>query len=201
MSAWWNFHSASWGGASIETIYEPKDLICDPYQYQGLLADDNIISNNYPILKESYRVTRIKPYYRGAHLYHGISFYYSYTRTDDFSTQDYSHTQRYNLEVSYVSTWGDGDPSDQIRPYECSPGYVTYSYYGTPKSITGHGASETTKNVSNVTISGIPFVRSEYKSWTGTIQDWSGAQGCPIRGPWPPIPETTTTPTLNLYTY
>ena len=181
MSAYWNFDSCSWGGASFDPTNEPSDLICNNYDNLG--GDyNNITSGEYYAVSNSFPA---KVDDNGNVEYsHGISFEYSKTV--------YTASEYHNLTVSYQSTYYTVDS----YPYACEPTYYSPPYGGTPYLI-GYNASEKIQTVSNVTISGIPFLKVVTKLFSGS--DYSSNPSCPQVGTYPSEP--TTTPTLNLHTY
>ena len=181
MSAYWNFDSGSWGGASFDPTNEPSDLICNDNDNLG--DDVNNISND-----ESYVVSNSFPSKvdddDSAEYLHGISFEYSKTV--------YTGSGFHRLTVNYQSTYY----VDDSYPYVCEPTYYS-PYGGGSPYIIGYAAFEKIITASNVTISGIPFLKIVTKEFFG--RDYSANPSCPTVGTYPSEP--TTTPTLNLHTY
>ena len=181
MSAYWNFDSGSWGGASFDPTNEPSDLICNN---NDNLGDDynNISSNEYYVVSNSFPA---KVDDNGNVEYvHGISFQYSKTVFLNPGVR--------NLTVRYQSTYY----IDNAYPYVCEPIYY-YPYGGGNPYLIGYTATERIKTVSNVAISGIPFLKVVTKFFSSS--DYSANPSCPLVGTYPSEP--TTIPTLNLHTY
>ena len=181
MSAYWNFDSGSWGGASFDPTNEPSDLICNNNDNLG--SDINGISvDEYYFVSNSFP-SKIDDNGNVEYM-HGIQFYYLKVVL--------TPTDSHRLIVSYHSTYYLNDS----YAYNCAPNYY-YPSGGGPPYIIGYGASEKIKTVSNVTISGIPFLKVVEKEFFGS--DYSANPSCPLVGTYPSEP--TTTPTLNLHTY
>ena len=181
MSAYWNFDSCSWGGASFDPTNEPSDLICNDNDNLG--DDINNISNDEYYVVSNSLPSKVDDNGNVEYL-HGISFEYSKTV--------YTGTVFHRLTVNYQSTYY----IDDSYPYVCEPTYYS-PYGGGPPYIIGYAAFEKIITASNVTISGIPFLKVVTKEFSGS--DYSANPSCPIVGTYPLEP--TTTPTLNLHTY
>lgn len=181
MSAYWNFDSGSWGGASFDPTNEPSDLICNNNNNLG--TDYNYISND-----EYYSVSNSFPFKLddngNLEYLHGISFrYYKIVNTaSGFHLLTVKYQSPYYVVDSY--------------PYVCEPTYYSPYGGGTPYII-GYVAAEKIQTVSYVTISGIPFLKEVTKEFAAA--DYSSNPSCPLVGTYPSEP--TTTPTLNLHTY
>ena len=181
MSAYWNFDSGSWGGASFDPTNEPGDLICNNNDNLG--DDINNISNDEFYVVSNGFPSKVDDNVNVEYL-HGIQFYYF--------NEVPTGTGFHRLTVSYQSTYY----IDDSYPYECDPTYY-YPYGGGPPYIIGYAASEKIITASDVIISGIPFLKIVTKEFFGT--DYSTNPSCPTVGTYPLEP--TTTPTLNLHTY
>jgi len=192
MNAYWNFNNASWGGASFNPDNEPKDLICDETLNIGSGANGSpfgggefSVSNNLPSI---FFIGGTK-YYR-----HGISMSFAADRI----TYNNNGEQSSSIEVDYFPSYyvEDGNSS----PYNCVD-----LFFGEPpeQELIGRRASERTQTVSNVTISGIPFIKKVVKLFFGEVAESGGEDDIGAVPPCPTAnyPADPGLPTLNLHTY
>tara|TARA_R110001592_G_scaffold51361_1_gene158023 strand:+ start:244 stop:921 length:678 start_codon:yes stop_codon:yes gene_type:complete len=186
VNAYWNFDSMSFGGASFNPDNQPKDLICNESDNRG--SDENylnpkelfIVNNSFP-----------KKYNVGDKIYyaHGISFEYSTGESGD-------NPEKFT-SVHYTSTV----PSLNVPEASnvCSI-LETSTTYGSVYTI-GKSTLAFEKNVSSVTIGGLPFVKTVSKSFYGEDYDdpvGSGNATCPLASF---LSETSEVPSLTLHTY
>jgi hypothetical protein len=187
MSAYWNIDSVSFGGAEFDPTNEPKDLICTPTANQG--TDINSIQNSSTRIEQyvvsignPFRINDVEEdeiYYA-----HNLNFQYNNYSFNSISRGDASNADIFT-DVIYTSTLYH----DDAIAYACSPSY----YHG---SIAYYGADEIKLEVSEVTIEGIPFIRTFRQSFSGTSAN--AASGCPIAEF---NPGTDLVPSITLHTY
>ena len=190
MNAYWNFKSATFGGATFEPGNEPKDLICDETLNIGSASSYNnefSVSNNFPSI-----------FFLGGNKYyrHGITMSFS----DSKVTNENNGLQGSSSLVNYFSSYYVVTP-DFSEPLTCID-----ATFGEPPNaeVIGKEASEKTQNFSNVTISGIPFIKKVVHQFFGDVFAVEGSDGKlgPVPGcPSPDYPADPGTPTLNLHTY
>lgn len=189
MESYWNLDEINWGGAVLNPTNEPKDLICNP--------NDNLGSDQYIITQttsedEFYVVSASRPRIvvdgSNEHYYHGLSASYFY-RKDTLNTGE-SISQI--TSVSYSSTQG---ASNSIDDTGCQP-----VYYGSPPYIIGYSRTVDNYTFTNVTINGIPFVKT-----VRTLFDGFNYQTPTTPNPSCPnpayLPALGTTPNITLHTY
>ena len=191
MNAYWNFKSATFGGATFEPGNEPKDLICDETLNIGSGANGSFfgggefsVSNNLP----SIFFIGGNKYYR-----HGISMSFAVDRI----TYNNNGIQSSSTSVDYFSSYYvEGSDS---HTYNCVD-----LFFGEPpeQELIGRRASERIRNFSNVTISGIPFIKKVSKLFFGEVAASGGEDEIgPVPGCPSPSYSEPGTPTLNLHTY
>lgn len=195
VAAYWNFHSASFSGASFEPGNQPRDLICTPTDAQGVDTDHSAgstsetfsVSNGAPrkVLDQN---DAEKTYYA-----HGISFEYN-TSTGGGENIEKSTSVFYTSTVS-ANPSPFGDPI----PYTCTILSTTTSGGGS-YSI-GKVARKRTVDLSSVTIDGLPFVKTVIKSFVGATFDDPVGSGNAECEPASFLSETTEVPSLTLWSY
>lgn len=193
MQAYWNFDSATFGGATFNPSNEPKDLICNSDDNVGSASDGDsrpgypgefIIINSLPtfFFKDG------EKYYK-----HGIKMTFA---ASNFQTLSPNGQQESSISVEYFSSLYV-DNSDQDQAYTCVT--QTFGPPGEEEDI-GKASSERITTISSVTISGIPFIKRVIKSFGGeNLVDNIGDPLPPC--PSPSYPAEPSTPTLNLHTY
>jgi len=196
MNAYWNFKSATFGNETKEATFEPgnepKDLICDETLNIGSDEVGTVepnkggkfsVSNNFPSI---FSIGGNK-YYR-----HGISMSFA---AENLATGNFYNSS--SIEVNYFSGYYvDSDSS----PYNCVD-----LFFGEPpeQELIGRRASERIQNFSNVTISGIPFIKAVIKIFDGEVAASGGEDDIGAVPPCPTAnyPAEPGTPTLKLHTY
>jgi len=190
MNAYWNFNNASWGGASFNPDNEPKDLICDETLNIGVGA----AGSSSPNQGGSFSVSNALPkfFFRDGVKYykHGISMSFS-ART---RIEENNGVKDSEIGVNYFS--GLYVEDSNLYPYSC-----TDIIFGEPPSdeVIGKEASEKTQSFSQVTISGIPFIKEVFTLFDGEAyrdDPDSALPQCPS-----PSYVDPGTPTLTLHTY
>ena len=192
MAAYWNFDSATFGGATFNPDNEPKDLICNESLNVGS-ASDGDSRPGYPGL---FTVTNSLPtifFIDGVKYYkHGIKMTFSAETYQALS----GGAQASLIDVQYLSSLYI-DRSDSNQAYTC----VT-EMFGPPgeQFPIGKSASEFNQTASAVTISGIPFIKVVTKS-RGGVNYVANANDPLPPCPAPNFPAEPSTPTLTLHTY
>ena len=180
MSAYWNFKSVTWEGATFKPGNKPKDLICNPSANSGGAHDGSYtVVNGLPSIYVENEVN----YYA-----HGISM--SFSAINSSALEDAGQSSR----VSVVYRPTIYPKANNLSSYKC-----VNETFGEPPNpdIIGKSAYEKTQDVSSVTISGIPFIKIVEKTFSGTL--FNGLSGpCPLSN-YPSIPSGD--PTLALHTY
>tara|TARA_R110000796_G_C14414268_1_gene419134 strand:- start:31 stop:705 length:675 start_codon:yes stop_codon:yes gene_type:complete len=186
MSAYWNFLSATFGGATFAPGNEPKDLICNPNANTGGNSNGDSSPNQNGLFAVSHGIPTIFVVDGVKYYNHGIGMTFNAVNT---STNG-GAGQSSRVSVVYQSTiYQEGD---NLSAYEC-----VNETAGEPPEIIGKSAYEKTQDVSSVTISGIPFIKIVEKTFSGTL--FNGLSGpCPLSN-YPSIPSGD--PTLALHTY
>ena len=193
MNAYWNFDSATFGGATFNPSNQPKDLICNASANVGSNSDGDsrpgypgefIVTNSLPkfFFKDGVK------YYK-----HGISMSFS---ASTFQTLSPNGEESSSIDVQYLSSLYS-DQSDRNQAYTCID-----QTFGPPgeEEVIGKASSEFNQSASAVTISGIPFIKVVTKSRGGT--NLVTNIGDPIPPcPAPNFPAEPSTPTLTLHTY
>tara|TARA_R110000822_G_scaffold114071_1_gene245503 strand:+ start:456 stop:1139 length:684 start_codon:yes stop_codon:yes gene_type:complete len=187
MSAYWNFKSVSWEGATFEPGNKPKDLICNPSANSGGAYNGSdganqsglyVVGNGLPSIYVENEVN----YYA-----HGISMSFSAMNSSALEGAEQ------NSRVSVVYRPTIYPKANDLSSYKCVN--ITFGEPPNP-DIIGKSALEKTQDVSSVIISGIPFIKIVEKSFGGTF--YNGSSGpCPLAN-YPSIPGD---PTLELHTY
>jgi len=187
MNAYWNFDSATFGGASFNPDNQPKDLICNASANVG----SNVDGDSRPGYPGEFIVTNSLPtifFKDGVKYYkHGISM--SFSATNDAALVGGGSSS--STFVTYSSSLYVVDQN--LSPYSCVD--ETFGEPPNPEVI-GKSASERTQTISSVTIGGIPFIKNVIKSFGGLAYNGPGTS-CPT----PNFPAEPSTPTLNLHTY
>ena len=200
MSAYWNIDSISFGGATWNPNNEPTDLICDEDANVG--SGENIIIDNPPVEGKGFRVSIYKPtyfidstdeYLTDEYLKHGLSCRFFHGQEINEGLGDYGISEILSTVIEYRSgRYGEIEDSDT----GCE------AVYGGPNNTDFIGFTRTkeTQSVTNVTISGIPFIRTVRKYYSGFtfIVDERSNPQCPVPRF---LPETGETPTITLHTY
>lgn len=189
MNAYWNFKSASFGGATLDPGNQPKDLICSPDANVG----DAGSGDSSPNQGGEFTVRNSRPsiyYFGGVKYYkHGIRMRFIASR----ESEENGGGRGSYVVVSYFS--GLYTVSTPLFGYSC----VDELYCPDPPpascDVIGKSASERTESFTAVTIGGIPFVRKVFKSFGGSF--YGDGVPCPARN-YPSIPDV---PTLTLHTY
>tara|TARA_R110002167_G_scaffold8861_1_gene40601 strand:+ start:443 stop:1123 length:681 start_codon:yes stop_codon:yes gene_type:complete len=186
MNAYWNFDSVSWGGASFNPDNEPKDLICNERLNVGNGGGGGFeVSNALPTF---FYIDGVK-YYK-----HGISMSFSASNeTTEF--EGWNGGVASYIQVNYFSSLYS--VSSNLAGYDCID-----ETYGEPPDppVIGKSASERTQSISSVTISGIPFIKTVFKSFGGAFyknEPTDPLPPCPTQS----YPSEPGLPTLNLHTY
>jgi hypothetical protein len=178
-SAYWNIESVSFGGATFEPGNEPRDLICTPTANVG--ENYNILqdgSNRREHYLASIRFPKKVEDVANSELYyvHGIYF--------EYSNYTFNNGLDMYTDVIYQSSYY----RDNESAYSC---YLIDHGGGNERE-----ATETTLDVSEVTIEGIPFVKTVSKSFYSYGN--SASSSCPSSQF---NSETTLEPSLTLHTY
>ena len=195
MNAYWNFKSATFGGATFEPDSKPKDLASDKTLNLGSasVGDDKTggswtVSNAFPsqFVDENNKL----------HYKHGISMRYLST----VSVEENGGGKSSTTEVRYFSALYTV-PGD-LSPYVCAD--EEYCTGPDECSPIGKSAIEKTQSISQVTIGGIPFIKEVIKRSSGTYYRVSDGAGgltemppCPVAA----YPAEPAQPTLTLHTY
>ena len=201
VAAYWNFHSASFSGASLEPTNEdggevqPRDLICNPRDSQGADTDHSAGSTSETFVVRNISPRKVldqndaeKTYYA-----HGISFEYN------TSTGGGENIEKFT-SVFYTSTIAQNpSPFGSAIPYTCTILSTTTSGGGS-YSI-GKFARKRTVDLSSVTIGGLPFVKTVIKSFAGTTFDDPVGSGNAVCEPASFLSETSEVPSLTLWSY
>jgi len=192
VGAYWNFHSASFSGASFEPGNEPSDLICTEGAAFGGDSDGSSgsgeelfsVSNGVPgIVKDAADDKTI--YYE-----HGIQF--SYTASEDIDGGN-------GLKLTNVYYRSTIAFNVAPIPYSCTVLNNTTSG-GTTYSI-GKFATRRKVDVSSVDIDGLPFVKTVVQDFSQTTFDdpvGSGNAECASSSF---LPEPSEVPSLTLWDY
>jgi len=187
MQAYWNFDSATFGGASFNPDNQPKDLICNASANVG----SNVDGDSRPGYPGEFFVRNSLPtifFKDGVKYYkHGISM--SFSATNDAALVGGGSSS--STFVIYSSSLYVVD--QYLSPYSCVD--ETFGEPPDPEVI-GKSASERTQTISSVTIGGIPFIKNVIKSFGGAAYNGPGTS-CPT----PNFPAEPSTPTLTLHTY
>lgn len=191
MESYWNLDEISWGGAVLNPTNEPKDLICNP--------NDNLGYDQYIITEEAYEdefyvVSASRPRIlvdgSSEHYNHGLSAFYFHR----LETQNQGESIYQTTSVSYDSTQGR---SNYINDSGCQP-----VYYGSPPNpyLIGYSRSVDNYTFTNVTISGIPFVKTVRTLFEGFnyTTNTTPSPSCPNPAY---LPAIGTTPNITLHTY
>tara|TARA_R110000796_G_scaffold26238_1_gene73100 strand:- start:227 stop:943 length:717 start_codon:yes stop_codon:yes gene_type:complete len=198
VGAYWNFHSASFSGASFEPTNEdgeevqPSDLICNPFANAGFDRDFTIgpPSKSFRVSNGSPRIVKDAADDETIYYKHGISF--RYTASEDIDGGNGVKI----TNVYYGSTIAvDVSPI----PYSCTVLSTTTSGGGS-YSI-GKLASQRKVNVSSVDIGGLPFVKTVVQDFSQETYDdpvGSGNAKCASASF---FPETSETPSLTFWDY
>jgi len=193
MNAYWNFKSASFGGATLDLGNQPKDLICNETLNVGSASYGNpgTVAGRYQVrnaLPRIFTENGVK-YYR-----HGIYMnFYAQRNTNNGNGAQFS-----SIDVTYISAYYF--PAN-VEPYSC----VDITFGEPPEDeVIGREADSITETVSSVTISGIPFIKKVKKVFSGQVYAVEGSDG--KLGPVPPCPTRNAPndpglPTLTLHTY
>ena len=176
MNAYWNFESATFGGATFEPGTQPISLICP-----GAFT----VKNSLPKIFSEGR----KNYYR-----HGIEMNFLANQSIALSNGQADS----EISIKYFSALYYEDPN--LEPYTCID--ITF---GEPpnEEVVGRQASEKTQTVSQVIISGIPFIKEVSKRFvaenyaSGSSTGIGPVPACPTAS----YPEEPDEPTLTLHTY
>ena len=195
VGAYWNFLSATFGGASFEPGNEPRDLICtegaafgDDADTQGGSGDDPLelfsVSNGVPgIVKDAADGETI--YYK-----HGIRFFYS-------AGEDIDGGNGVKLtRVDYRSTIAGSTAS---IPYSCTILNNTTSG-GSTYSI-GKVATQSKVAVSSVDIDGLPFIKTVTQYFQQATFDDPVGSGSAECAPASFLPAPSEVPSLTLWNY
>tara|TARA_R110000765_G_scaffold219057_1_gene323351 strand:- start:485 stop:1180 length:696 start_codon:yes stop_codon:yes gene_type:complete len=192
VGAYWNFHSASFSGASFEPGNEPRDLICTEGAAFGYDSDNSIgppserfsVSNGVPgIVKDAADDETI--YYE-----HGIQFSHS-------TGEDIDGGNGVKLTtVDYRSTIA-GSPAP--IPYSCTVLNNTTSG-GTTYSI-GKVATQMKVAVSSVDIGGLPFIKTVTQYFQQATFDDPVGSGSAECAPASFLPAPSEVPSLTLWDY
>ena len=192
MNAYWNFDSATFGGATFNPSNQPKDLICNESANVGNGAD----GDSRPGYPGEFTVRNSLPrifFKNGVKYYsHGIRMSFSASTYEELSNGSESSS----IEVVYFSSLYS-DLSDQNQPYTCVTDQVGEP--GDEEDI-GKTSSEFNFSVSSVTISGIPFIKTVTKSRGGSNYKENLSDPLP-ECPNPSFPLEPGPPSLNLHTY
>jgi hypothetical protein len=179
MLAYWNIDSISFGGAAFDPSNEPKDLICTPTANVG---------ENYNILQDS--STRREHY---------LASIRSPKKVEDVASGEINYVHGIYFEYSnYTFNTGTDMYTDVIyRSSYYNDNESAYSCY-----LIDHGggnereATEVQLDVSEVTIEGIPFVKTVSKSFYSYGN--SASSSCPSSQF---NSATTLEPSLTFHTY
>tara|TARA_R110000851_G_scaffold284671_1_gene438234 strand:- start:31 stop:729 length:699 start_codon:yes stop_codon:yes gene_type:complete len=194
MNAYWNFESATFGGATFEPGTQPISLICEPTGNVGENVDGDsrpgypgafTVKNSLPKIFSEGR----KNYYR-----HGIEMNFLANQSIALSNGQADS----EISIKYFSALYYEDPN--LEPYTCID--ITF---GEPpnEEVVGRQASEKTQTVSQVIISGIPFIKEVSKRFvaenyaSGSSTGIGPVPACPTAS----YPEEPDEPTLTLHTY
>jgi len=186
MNAYWNFKSATFGGATFEPGNEPKDLICSPDANVGSARS----GDDSPNQGGEFTVRNSRPsiyYFGGVKYYrHGIKMSFGASNV----SEENGGGRGSLLQIDYFSGLYIG--TTPLYGYECID-----ETFGEPPDppVIGKSAGERTESFTAVTIGGIPFVRRIFKSFGGSY--YGDGVPCPARN----YPAEPGTPTLNLHTY
>ena len=194
MNAYWNFDSVSWGGASFNPDNEPRDLICD----ERLNVGGGGAGSSSPNQSGSFSVSNALPtffYFDGVKYYkHGISMSFSASNeTTEF--EGWNGGVASSIQVNYFSSLYS--VQSNLVSYKCID--ETFGEPPDPEVI-GKSASERTQSINRVTISGIPFIKTVFKSFGGAFyknDPDDPLPPCPTQS----YPSEPGLPTLNLHTY
>lgn len=190
MHTYWNIKKVSWGGAEFEPLSTPADLASDPKANMGgdsVGGADGAPRYSVSIGSPSIFLKDGKEYYC-----HGLRFNY---RQDSQEGEVYS-----SRSVSYHSTFKTVSADDN-EAYTCTPEYFTHgtafgpsgSQTSTTQEQIGNSASSKNTTYSIVTISDIPFVKTDSFSFGGFSE-----AGCPNAGT---VAAPGARPTLTFHTY
>ena len=183
MNAYWNFDSATFGGATFDPDNEPKDLICDEDANRG--SDSAYVPNNFSIFSVS---NTIPAKCNGDIYIHGISFQY-------VASENTGNDQSIII-VDYRSTVA----SAASDTYDCET-MTTGTTYGDTYSIGKVTTAYKTLASTAVNISGIPFVKTVYHEFYGErYDDPVGSGNAPCITPFY-LPEPTELPSISFHTY
>ena len=192
VGAYWNFHSASFSGASFEPGNEPRDLICTERAAFGNDSDGSGgsggerfgVSNGVPgIVKDAADDETI--YYE-----HGIRFNYS-------TSEEIDGGNGVKLTNVYYRSTIAGSPAP--IPYSCTILNNTTSG-GSTYSI-GKVATQSKVAVSSVDIDGLPFIKTVTQYFQQATFDDPVGGGSAECAPASFLPEPSETPSLTLWDY
>ena len=192
VAAYWNFHSASFSGASFEPGNEPRDLICTENANRGSDSDSSGDERFFAGNSGPYKVKDEEDDEDDEIIYyaHGIGF--GYFNREDVGVQGGARS----IDVYYTSTiTPDIDPI----PYSCTvlrnttSGGGSYSY--------GKLTTQKKVAVSGVDIGGVPFAKMVVQSFTDvTFDDPVGSGNATCLTP-SFLPEPSSQPSLTLWDY
>ena len=195
MSAYWNIDSISFGGATWNPDNEPADLICDEAANVG--SDVNQIIYNPPVEGKSFTVRINKPTYfidsTDEYLKHGLFCRFFHGQEINEGIDDYGISEILSTVIEYQS--------GRYLGIENSDTGCEAVYAGPNNTdFIGYQRIKETQSVTNVTISGIPFIRTVRKYYAGFtfIVHGSSNPQCPVPRF---LPEAGGTPTITLHTY
>tara|TARA_R110000787_G_scaffold101458_2_gene206960 strand:+ start:1874 stop:2536 length:663 start_codon:yes stop_codon:yes gene_type:complete len=184
-NAYWNFDSATFGGATFDPSNEPKDLICDETANRG--SDSYYDSSGDGAY---FGVSHGIPRKCNGNIYiHGISFSYVSSSTTDEGHQSI-------IFVDYKSTVASAASST----YDCET-LTTGTTYGDTYSIGKATTAYKTLASTAVDIDGFPFVKTVYHEFYGETYDdpvGSGNAKC-LTAIY--LPEPSVLPSLSFHTY
>jgi len=201
VAAYWNFHSASFSGASLEPTNEdggevqPRDLICNSSANTGRDSDNSIgpPSENFSISNGAPRKVKDQGDDEKTYYAHGISFEYSTFEGGGENIQKLT-------SVYYTSTIAENpSPYGDPVPYTCTILNNTTSG-GSTYSI-GKAARKRTVDLSSTTIGGLPFVKTVIKEFYAETYDDPVGSGNAVCEPASFLPETDEIPSLTLWSY
>tara|TARA_R110000787_G_scaffold49289_1_gene118323 strand:+ start:96 stop:788 length:693 start_codon:yes stop_codon:yes gene_type:complete len=192
MDAYWNFDSATFGGLTFDPDNEPKDLICDKTLNIGTRVKGSSVPNEGGVYSVSNNFPGTFLIGNKKYYYHGISM--SYYREDIKETLNGELSNF--IDVRYFSgLYIEGS----TYGYKCIDETL-----GEEEELIGRSARSRSQTFSKVKISGIPFIKSVLRQFSGNAFATEKEDG--TLGPVPGCPSPSDigepeTPILKLHSY